>query len=343
MQTRVDVVVVGAGVSGLLAAASLAVAGRSVVVVDKGRSVGGRLATRRLGPADLPAAQQARADHGAQFFTVRTDRFARLVDPLVADGLVHAWTHGFDAEPDGHPRYAVRGGMTALAKHLADVAEANGAEIRTGCRVERVTTDGRVTAAPTNSSHPTNRRRIAAHGPSWQAHRVVLTSPVPQTIELLGGDAPDALGAISYSPTLCLLGRLEPGPGTGETPSIGHAGGIQRPDGLPFEFVADNAARGTSPTPTLTAHLTADESTARWDDPDDATLAFALDAVGPLLGGATVVDPQLKRWRYATPTTLHPEPALVEGRLAFGGDAFGSPRIEGAATSGWAVADSLLR
>ncbi len=74
------VVVVGAGIAGLVAARRLADAGADVVVVDKGRSVGGRLATRRIGDATL--------DHGAQFFTVRTPAFQRQVDDWVERGLV---------------------------------------------------------------------------------------------------------------------------------------------------------------------------------------------------------------------------------------------------------------
>ena len=61
------VVVVGAGVAGLMAAQSLVKNGHDVVVVDKGRSPGGRLATRRIDNATL--------DHGAQFFTVRESLF----------------------------------------------------------------------------------------------------------------------------------------------------------------------------------------------------------------------------------------------------------------------------
>ena len=55
-------------------------AGHEVVVLDKGRSPGGRLATRRIGEATL--------DHGAQFFTVRSDAFAARVDRWEADGSV---------------------------------------------------------------------------------------------------------------------------------------------------------------------------------------------------------------------------------------------------------------
>ena len=45
------ITVVGAGLSGLIAARDLASRGHTVVVVDKGRGVGGRLATRRIGDA----------------------------------------------------------------------------------------------------------------------------------------------------------------------------------------------------------------------------------------------------------------------------------------------------
>lgn len=59
-----DVLIVGVGICGLVAATSLTAGGLRVVLLDKGRSVGGRLGTRRVGPG--------RADHGAQFFTARS-------------------------------------------------------------------------------------------------------------------------------------------------------------------------------------------------------------------------------------------------------------------------------
>ncbi|HEY5747869.1 MAG TPA: FAD-dependent oxidoreductase, partial [Chryseolinea sp.] len=45
---QADVVVIGAGLSGLFAAGKLNASGYRVIVLDKGRGVGGRLATRRL-------------------------------------------------------------------------------------------------------------------------------------------------------------------------------------------------------------------------------------------------------------------------------------------------------
>ena len=61
METKSDVLIVGAGLAGLLAANALQAAGQTVRVVEKARGVGGRLATWRLGPG--------RGDYGAQFFS----------------------------------------------------------------------------------------------------------------------------------------------------------------------------------------------------------------------------------------------------------------------------------
>ena len=80
------VVIVGAGLAGLMAGRTLAAAGHELVLVDKGRSPGGRLATRRIGAAAL--------DHGAQFFTVRSGPGGRRTTrevPAVRDVSFDLW------------------------------------------------------------------------------------------------------------------------------------------------------------------------------------------------------------------------------------------------------------
>ena len=84
------VLVIGAGIAGLSAARCLleqGVARDDLRVVDKGRGVGGRMASRRM---DTPAGQ-ARFDHGAQFFTTRSDLFRRRSHRL---SRVGRWSSG---------------------------------------------------------------------------------------------------------------------------------------------------------------------------------------------------------------------------------------------------------
>lgn len=323
-----DVLIVGAGICGLLAAAGFAAAGRRVLVVDKGRSVGGRLATRRIGPG--------RADHGAQFFTARDAAFGAQVAAWQAEGLVYPWSSGWSdgsldtAPADGHVRYAVVGGMNQLARRLAAELEQAGGELMTGTRITTVEQDGAGWRATDDT------------GQEYRARAAVLTAPVPQSLALLdtGGvrlaPGPRAeLEAIRYAPCLCGLFQVD------GVVNLPEPGALQRRDGI-VRWLADNRRKGISPGATIvTLHASPEWSAAHYDDTDEALLP-ALDAeLRPWLeAGASVISAEVKRWRYALPTVLYPARYLLaEGLppLFFGGDAFGGPRVEGAALSGIAI------
>jgi predicted NAD/FAD-dependent oxidoreductase len=108
---NIDVLVIGAGMTGISAASALRKAGRENLVVDKGRGVGGRMATRRAGGAVF--------DHGAQFVTARDSRFEAVLKNACIAGAAMEWCREFAAETDGHPRWRGVPGMSSLAKHMA--------------------------------------------------------------------------------------------------------------------------------------------------------------------------------------------------------------------------------
>ncbi len=317
-----DVVIVGAGLSGLTAATRLVEDGAHVVVVDKGRGPGGRLATRRI----RTDAGEATVDHGAQFFTVRSPELTRAM----RGWPVHVWHHGpatarsilddpstAQEGGDGHPRYVGDRGMNGIAKHLAADLD-----VRTSVRVQSV--------RPVDGGWI-----IASEGSQvWSAPRVLVTAPVPQTIAMLPDtDLPGSVTSLTYDPCVALLAVLD-------RPIDLTA--VQFGEG-PVNHLADNASKGISALPAVTVHATGDWSRAHLDD-DDATITDALTTMAlPWLHGAAVTTSQVRRWRYATPLAPHAERAVeVAPGLVLAGDTFGGAKVEGALLSGLAAADLLV-
>jgi renalase len=81
--------IIGGGISGLIAAMVLQRNGISVTILDKGRGIGGRLATRRI---NHPFYGEGTFDYGAQFFTVSNPIFQSLVDEWIQNGIVKEWS-----------------------------------------------------------------------------------------------------------------------------------------------------------------------------------------------------------------------------------------------------------
>ena len=198
---NVDCLITGAGMAGLTAARILQAQGLNVVVLDKGRGIGGRMATRWT---DNDAGGRARYDHGAQFFTARDAAFQTQVDDWLARGLVKEWARGFagasgQPQHDGHPRYCAVNGMNSLARDLArDLA---------------VTTNARVDSISPQEQGWHLRR---AQGDHHTAASILLTPPVEQSLALLDAgattladDTRAALERISYDPCVTLLVELD--------------------------------------------------------------------------------------------------------------------------------------
>lgn len=324
-----DLIILGAGISGLFAAHQLTHLPLHVAILDKSTSVGGRLATRRIG--------NGRADHGAQFFTVRAPETQALVEQWLADGIVFEWARGWSdisihAPIVGHPRYAAHGGMNGIAKHLAAGLP--------------VFTNHRVTAIYT---HGSGWRIRLEDGRDLTTRALLITAPPPQALELLTAGNVNlnptdrtALERIRYAPSLCGLFQIKPG-----SISLPDPGALQNPTG-PIAWMADNQRKGISPDECLiTVQCSPEYSTVHFENTDDAILKFLTEALVARLKHPTdLISAQLKRWRYALPTVSHPDRYLEAAgvpTLLFAGDSFGSPRVEGALLSGLAAGQRLVQ
>jgi predicted NAD/FAD-dependent oxidoreductase len=314
-----DVLVIGAGMAGLTAAAELQRAGHRVLVTDKGRGVGGRLASRRI--------EGATFDYGAQFITTRDPRFAAVLEQGRQDGAMQEWCRGFAGSADGHARWRGKPTMSAVAKHLA-----LGLDLHLEIPVAALCRDEDRWRAETTT------------GRTFTAGAVVLTPPVPQSLALLdaGGIvlAPEMrtrLAASEYERCLAVMAVLDrpsriPPPG-GLTPAAG-----------PIAWIADNQLKGISAEPAVTIHATHSFSLEHWDRDRQESGRALLDAAAEWLG-AGIRTFQVHGWRDSKPMRVHEEPCVLVSEsppLVLAGDAFAGPRVEGAALSGWAAAAAIL-
>ena len=315
-----DVLVIGAGMAGLIAAVELQRAGRRVRVLDKGRGVGGRLASRRIGEASF--------DHGAQFITTRDPRFVSALEGWRQTGVVEEWCHGFAEHADGHPRWRGKPSMNSVAKHLA-----HGLEVRLEQQVVSLHCLQDRWRAETNT------------GEVYLASAVVLTPPVPQSLALMaaGGfvlppELHARLAAIDYERCLAVMAVLD-GPSRLPPP-----GGLAPAEG-PIAWIADNKMKGISAAPAVTIHATHAFSLEHWDDDRQASGRLLLEAAAEWLGAGTKTF-QVHGWRYSKPMRTHEQACVIVSQspmLLLAGDAFAGPKVEGAALSGWAAASAIIR
>lgn len=77
------IAIIGAGLAGLTCGKALQQAGHDVVIFEKSRGIGGRLATRRAEPFYF--------DHGVAAFTASDDDFQSFVNQLLTEEVVAVW------------------------------------------------------------------------------------------------------------------------------------------------------------------------------------------------------------------------------------------------------------
>tara|TARA_B110000046_G_scaffold185791_1_gene229348 strand:+ start:2892 stop:3881 length:990 start_codon:yes stop_codon:yes gene_type:complete len=319
-----DVLIIGAGLAGLSAANDLRQAGLKVLVIDKGRGLGGRLAGRRIGEATF--------DHGAQFFTARESRFKAAVERWTEAGVAEQWYSSYPGQPSGHPRYRGVPTMTAVAKYLA-----------TGISVMRAT-------KVVSIAQHKDKKWLATldNYDTVVANKLLITSPVPQTVDLLATgniavpkDKQSRLERIQYEACIAVMAVID------RPATIEYPGAIALENG-PIAWISDNLQKGVSKIPAVTIHASGDFSAQHLDHDRMKIGQQLIDAAGPYIGDAKVTEYQVHGWRYSKPTVVDDAPCMLLSEatdlpvLALAGDAFAGPRFEGAVQSGWAAAKALM-
>jgi renalase len=306
--------VVGAGIAGLACARALAAAGLPVRVLDRGRSPGGRMASRTMHgrPVDI----------GASYLTaVPGSAFATVVEEWVGRGLARPWTDTFAvAGPDGLEqrktgplRYAAPGGPRGLVEDLAV-----GLDVESG-------------------------RTVTAVGPGpvvdgEAAPAAVLAVPDPQAHRLLDPHgAPARLAAgTAWQPVLAVV----LGWSRREWPADLHGAFVHGSTVL--DWVADDGDRRGDGAPVLVAHTTAGLAARHLTEPEGAVPAVVA-AVREALGIPAAPEwTSVMRWSHARPADPREEPFGLADGIGLCGDGWSAPaKVAGAWTSGTALGEDL--
>jgi renalase len=316
-----NVIIIGAGISGCSCAHTLACAGHHVTVVEKGRGVGGRMATRRM--------EGARIDHGAQFFTTRDSRLRKLNQEWQKEKHVTTWYDRVPGKPEVPSDMRYRGtlGMTGPAKSLT-----GNCSLALNFFVEKIERE--------NTWKVTER---GGEGRILEADHLVITIPSVQMLDLferskidLEQETMSRLKSIRHTQCLAILGILD------RSSKLNQPGAVTHPY-KHVDWLSDNQVKGISEVPAITLHASAEFSDQYWDIPDSEwaseLLAPAEDALD-----AKIISWVSHRWGFAKPLVTFGKSYyhIPELGLTLAGDGFGGERVERAAISGLDAADAIL-
>ena len=298
--------------AGLTAARHLVQHGHTVTILDKGRGVGGRMATRRMTDTDPPA----RADHGLPYVTPQTPEFQALLDQLVDEDVMIRWLPSDSADTTTSPGYAGVDGMNAVAKHLSD-----GLIVHTSETVVRIGTRAAGWQVETES------------GNLYRVDNLLVTIPAPQALTLLKRSGltlseadHTALQQIAYQPCIAILASLNQ---TSQIPAPGvvvPADETAQPTGFDGRtMLIDNGQKGIPGPPTVTVLLNAEDSQTHFDDDLNAVGQRVLTGLSRWIPAESVESVQVHRWRFSQPSTQVNGwflDAKMPFPLLFGGDGF---------------------
>jgi predicted NAD/FAD-dependent oxidoreductase len=319
-----NIAIIGAGISGLTCAASLAASGRGVTVFDKGRRPGGRLNTRRW--------KDLRFDHGAQFFTARDRAFQRQVVEWTRDQVVAPWkgkvvrvtAEGVRGRAYDAVRYVGTPGQRSIADALAARLPVQQA------------TEIRVVARSGDRWQLTDRDGVDCG--SYDA--VVVAIPAPQAAALLV-EAPtlqSAAADVVMAPCWAVLAAFS------HSVEAGFDGAFVESGTLSWA-ARDSSKPGRQDAETWVLHASPQWSRRHLDEKPGRVTRALLDAFGSIVPAAVeaAAVTYAHRWLYSLPQRLNATDCLfdAEARIGACGDWCNGPRVEGAWLSGMALARRL--
>jgi renalase len=331
----VEIAIVGAGIAGLTCAQRLQQAGRRVILIDKSRGLGGRLATRRLA--------ETHADHGVCYLQPKSDQFRHWVADLVDVGILRLWSEGiYHLTADGvlqppsksAPCYAAPTGANSIAKYLGRDLEIISNRLVTGI-------------SPVDHGWQLSSNT----DPEWYltAEQVIFATPPAQalmiTSSVIDADCRHQLSNVRFTRSITAI-AVYPESQQNIAATIPWQG-IQAHDHPLLAWIGLDSSKQVEPNqPVLVIQSSAAFADRYFDAPDLTIVGQQLlDLASPFVPLHSPELIQVHRWGYAfaqNPIVAKFLTTKTSAPLHFCGDWCGGNRVESAYLSGLALADRLL-
>ena len=302
-RSHYDYIIVGAGLTGLALGRRLQESNKNlhIAVLEKSRGCGGRMATRRT--------TIARFDHGAQF----------IKQSNVSSDLIRLWlSQNVVREFPSNVFKAVCGvtGMTQPAKFLAQTLE-----VQFEVKAE-------------NIRRMESKWKISDEaGLSRLCNNVILTCPLPQSLELLQKSEihyNSQLNQITYSKAIVFLAEFE----TELSSDLVYLEGVDHE----IFSICSQAKKGLCETPCYSIVMDELWREKNFSCSDQELNGVASDLLQQKFPSHHLKNLNLKKWRYCQPKATWSEPYYSPYTgIYLAGDAFGGPSLNGALRSAEAL------
>jgi renalase len=333
---KTDVIILGAGLSGLSARKTLIEAGISTLTLEKGRGVGGRTSVRR-GEGWI-------ADLGAQFCTSHGVAWQAILESQTHDILKLDVNDGPGMAIQTQ-RLVHKKGMNAFAKFLAQIEPAT----------HSILCSHKVTNLSLSSSEKRNWTVMTDCKQSFEAQALLITAPIPQALELFKNSGFDMtencanqLASVKFAPCLSMIIELE-------DQSLKLPVSLWKNPTKDISGIFDQNAKGHASAKNIwVVHASAQFSQEIWEKSDAEISAELLSKTAEALKVQYSKIQQSKailhKWRYSEAVQTVAEPFLElhfahqndVPKVYMAGDAFLRSSVEGAFSSGLAAAKQMV-
>lgn len=321
------IAVIGAGISGICVAQELSKIA-DVVVFEKSRGYGGRMSTRTVGGYEF--------DHGAQYFTAKTNEFKYFIESLKKEGVVYIWNPklvGISRDnPNLFPEIKVNNEfyvpipkMSSLCRYLA-----SGLDVRLQTRIEKI------------ERHKTKWVLLTDNKKIDEFDWVISAIPSHQAVEIMPEYFSHNQSIRNIKIQGCYALML------GFKNALDIKWDAAKISGYDIAWASINSSKPRRPPGyTVVAHSTNSWAEANIDKPLDDVKNHLLSQLSEILGInpilAEVID--LHRWRYANAPEQNSAHAFIDldNNIAACGDWCIEGRVEAAFASAYYLVDELKK